>query len=36
VQTRLLARLTGVAPGLLQGMFDRTVRKAQQAHKQFT
>jgi 3-dehydrosphinganine reductase len=31
VQTRLLARLTGVAPGLLQGMFDRTVRKAQQA-----
>jgi 3-dehydrosphinganine reductase len=28
-QTKLLARLTGLAPGLLQGMFDRTVRKAQ-------
>lgn len=28
-QTKLLARLTGVAPGLLQGMFDRTVRRAQ-------
>jgi 3-dehydrosphinganine reductase len=31
VQTRLLARLTGVAPGVLRGMFDRTVRKAQRA-----
>jgi 3-dehydrosphinganine reductase len=28
-QTKVLARLTGLAPGLLQGMFDRTVRKAQ-------
>jgi 3-dehydrosphinganine reductase len=28
-QTRLLARLTGVAPGVLRGMFDRAVRKAQ-------
>ena len=31
MQTKLLARLTGVAPGLLQGMFDRTVRKTQRA-----
>lgn len=29
VQTRLLTRLTGLAPGLLHGMFDRTVRKTQ-------
>jgi len=30
-QTRVLARLTGLAPGVLRGMFDRTVRKTQRS-----
>jgi 3-dehydrosphinganine reductase len=30
-QTKILARLAGLAPGLLHGMFDRTVRKTQRA-----
>jgi 3-dehydrosphinganine reductase len=30
-QTRVLARLTGLAPGVLHGMFDRAVRKTQRS-----